>query len=102
MSNVTCSQQNEQKGHPIGIARVVGLDTAAKMLGGQVHLADALDITTRALAYKLNAERGISNGDLMSAAMALEHRAARLVGHAIKLRAETGLPEPAPAPMEVL
>ena len=90
MATGNCSRKPEQKGLPIGMARMMGLETAAELLGGKVHLAAALDITTRSLAYKVDAGRGISNGDLRSAAFALEMRAARLAAHAAKLREEAG------------
>ena len=75
--------------HPatsVTIGRMMGLETAAGMLGGQRHLADALGIEPRSLRSKLVADRGVSDADLRFAARALEDRAARLVDHARKLR----------------
>ena len=40
-----CSGKPARRGHPVGIRRMVGLETAAGMLGGQEKLADALGIT---------------------------------------------------------
>jgi len=81
-----CSQKQEQRGLPVEMGRMMGLDTAAAMLGGKAKLADALAITVRALSYKLTADRGISNLDLNFAARALDVEAQRLTDHARKLR----------------
>jgi hypothetical protein len=83
----TCSQKREQqRGMPIEMLRMVGLDVAAQLLG-KAHLAEKLGITVRALNYKMNAERGIDDDDVLSTACALEARAERLLAHAGKLRA---------------
>jgi hypothetical protein len=65
-----------------------GLEVAAGMLGGQAVLAQALNIDPRSLRAKLTADRGVSDADLLAAAAALDARAAHLVRHAEKLRAE--------------
>jgi hypothetical protein len=83
----TCSQKREQqRAMPIEMLRMVGLDVASQLLG-KANLAEKLGITVRALNYKMNAERGIDNVDVLSAARALEARAERLLAHAGKLRA---------------
>lgn len=74
--------------HSVGIRRMVGLETAAKLLGGQTVLADTLGINVRSLRAKFTADRGVSNLDLSLAAGALEKHAVRLVEHARKLRDE--------------
>lgn len=79
--------------HPapsFAVTRMMGLDTAAAMMGGQRPLADAIGIGPRALRAKLAAERGVSNADLLLAAGALEKRAARLAEHGRKLRELAG------------
>jgi hypothetical protein len=81
-----CSQKQERRTHAFAVARMMGLETAAAMLGGKAKLADALAISVRALTYKLAAERGISNLDLKFAAQALDAEAQRLTDHARKLR----------------
>jgi hypothetical protein len=83
----TCSQKREQKGLPIEIRRMVGLETASEILGGRGKLAGVLGITVRALNYKLNADRGVSNLDLTWTAKALEARGNKMLEHAAKLRA---------------
>ncbi len=84
---VICSQKREQKGLPIEIRRMVGLETAFQILGGKGELAGVLGITVRALNYKLNADRGVSNLDLTWTAKALEARGNKMLEHASKLRA---------------
>ncbi|WP_419808368.1 hypothetical protein [Sphingomonas sp.] len=69
----------------LDLNRMVGLETAATMLGGQRHLADALSIGDRAIRAKLAAERGVTYSDLTLAGKALRARAARLSEHADKL-----------------
>jgi hypothetical protein len=66
--------------------RMAGLETAAGLLG-KGRLADELCITVRALNYKMNAGRGVSDGELRATAHALEQRAEKLLSHARKLRA---------------
>jgi hypothetical protein len=83
-----CAGKPARRGHPVGIRRMVGLETAAGMLGGQEKLADALGITVRGLRAKVSADRGVSNSDLLAAAAALDARAAMIVEHARKLRGE--------------
>jgi hypothetical protein len=70
------------------MARMMGLDTAAMMLGGRHILAEALGLAPRTVRAKLSAERGVSDDDLRSAADALDARAASLTQHAQKLRDE--------------
>jgi len=82
----SCSQKREQRGMPIEMMRIMGLDTAAKLLG-KGRLADELNITVRALNYKIDAGRGVSDADVIAAARGLEERAARFHAHAQKLRA---------------
>jgi hypothetical protein len=72
--------------------RMAGLETAADLLG-KGRLADELCITVRALNYKIGANRGISDCEIVSAAVALESEAVALkarvekvLSHARKLR----------------
>lgn len=94
-SNVTCSQKAEQKGLPLTITRMMGLTTAALMLGGVKNLASPMGITERALHHKLAGTRGTSDADLLAAADALDMLVARIAGHAAKLRAEAVEPRKA-------
>lgn len=88
VGSATCSAKAEQKGHPVSVARMMGMETAAAILGGVDVLAKALDITPRGVRHKLTGDRGVSNADLIAAAGALDARAARIAAHAAKLRAE--------------
>lgn len=88
MNDTTRAGKAAQQALPISIKRSVGLDTAAKMLGGQAELASALAIEPRSLRAKIAMERGISNDDLDAAAEALGQRAQRILAHAEKLRSE--------------
>lgn len=72
------------------MARMMGLDTAAMMLGGRHILAEALGLAPRTIRAKLSAERGITEMELRLAAAALEERAAQLSEHARKMRDEAG------------
>ena len=72
------------------VERIVGLTTAAEMLGSQRALGDALSIGERAVRAKLQAERGITYTDLALAAKYLRVRATRLTEHAAKLDALAG------------
>ncbi len=81
-----CSAKPEQRGLPVGMLRIMGLETAAKFIG-KGRLADELCITPRSLHHKLDAARGISDADLIAAAHGLEQEAERILGHAQKLRA---------------
>ncbi|MBC3940923.1 hypothetical protein [Sphingomonas albertensis] len=84
--SINCSPMREQRGYPIEIWRMVGMQTAFEILGGKGRLASALGITVRSLNYKLNAERGVSNLDLTLAASTLETRGKKMLDHARKLR----------------
>lgn len=84
--DTNCSQKREQRGMPVEMVRIMGLDTAAQLLG-KGRLADELCITVRALNYKIDAGRGVSNADVIAAARGLEERAERFLAHAQKLRA---------------
>lgn len=101
-SNATCSVKTEQKGLPLSVVRMMGLTTAVALLGSTKRLADAMGISDRALYYKLEGERGVSDDNLIAAAEALDAQAAKvtalaakIAGHAAKLRAEAA-PDPAP------
>lgn len=87
---INCSQKQEQRGYPIEIRRMVGMQTAFEILGGKDRLASALGVTVRSLNYKLNAERGVSNLDLTLTANTLETRGKKMLDHARKLRDEIG------------
>lgn len=88
-ASATCTAIPVQR-TTINMARMMGLTTAAQLLGGQDKLADALGIQTRSLRSKFTAERGVSDVDLRFAAKALEAHAERIVEHARKLREEAG------------
>lgn len=77
---------------------MMGLATAATLLGGQDKVADALGIQPRSLRAKLNADRGVSDADLVLTAAALEKHAAHIIDHAFKLREEA---RPAPTSEQV-
>lgn len=83
----TCSQKPEQRGLPVAMERMMGLETAARLLGSKARLAEAICCSPRSVHYKVEAGRGISNLDLNLAASALEERADELRAHAGKLRA---------------
>ena len=84
----TCSPKREQRGFPVEMPRMMGLHTAYEILGGKKQtLADILCVTPRNVNFKLNAERGISNLDLLLTAKALEARGNKMLEHAAKLRA---------------
>lgn len=90
--SATCSQKPEQqRGMPIDVRRIMGLDTAAKMVG-TVALAEEMGVSVRALNYKTNGERGASDDDMLAAVRLIERRAAKLLSHAYKLRAVIGDP----------
>lgn len=74
----------------VSVIRMTGLATAAEMLG-QEQLAEGLGIKDRSLRTKITATRGVSDQDLIAAAIALEAAAARMLEHAGKLRTEAGL-----------
>lgn len=80
--------------HLIAMPRMAALMKAGALLGSAKALADAMGIEARSLRKKTGAERGVSNGDLRSAAAALDERAAALTQHAQKLRDEAGAVEP--------
>lgn len=81
------SQKREQRGLPIEMPRMMGLQTAYEILGGKKALADALGVCVRSLNHKLNADRGVSNLDLFVTAKTLETRGTKMLEHAAKLRA---------------
>ena len=81
------SPKREQRGFPIEMARMMGLQTAYEILGSKKALADALGVGVRSLNHKLNADRGVSNLDLFVTARTLETRAAKMMQHAAKLHA---------------
>lgn len=87
-ASAACSAKAEQVSFPISAARMMGLETAAVILGGTDQLAGALGISARGVRYKLTGDRGTSNADLIAAAEALEVRARRIADHAFKLREE--------------
>lgn len=85
-----CSRKREQRGLPIEMPRMMGLQTAYEILGGKRELADALGIGVRSLNHKLNADRGVSDIDMILAANMLEARGKKMLDHARKLRIEIG------------
>lgn len=81
-----CSLRREQVALPIEVVRMMGLVTAAGLMG-KGRLADELCITVRALNYKISGKRGASDADIRSATAAREGRGERLLSHARRLRA---------------
>jgi hypothetical protein len=77
-----------QTSHILSVPRMVGLMQAGVLLGSAKALADALGILPRSLRKKTDSERGVSCEDLIAAADALDARAALMIEHAAKLRAE--------------
>ncbi|WEK43638.1 MAG: hypothetical protein P0Y64_02050 [Candidatus Sphingomonas colombiensis] len=70
----------------IKVRRVVLFDRARSALGGAAPLAEALGITARAVNHKLSVDRGLTPGDILLAAEAVDARAAELVKLAADLR----------------
>lgn len=96
-AKITCAAQPAQKGHPVDIARMMGIETAADMLGGVGALAVAMGIKERGTRAKMDGERGISDDNLIDVADALDKRATaiaarvtKMIEHAQKLRKEAG------------
>lgn len=81
-----CSLKREQVAFAIEVVRMMGLGTAGGSMG-KGRLADELCITVRALNYEISGERGASDADVRSAAVALEGRGGHFLAHARKLRA---------------
>lgn len=83
----TCSAKTEQeRGFPIDVRRMMGLDMAVKLSGIQA-VADEMGLSPRAVRYKVEGTRGASDDDMLAAVAVLERRAAKLLTHAHKLRA---------------
>lgn len=74
--------------HLLSVPRMAGLMKAGALLGSAAALAEAMGIEPRSLRAKTGAERGVSCDDLRAAADALDARAAAMIEHAAKLRAE--------------
>ncbi len=74
--------------HLLSVPRMAGLMKAGVLLGSAAALAEAMAIEPRSLRAKTGAERGVSCDDLRAAADALDARAAAMIEHAAKLRAE--------------
>lgn len=96
-AKTNCAARPAQKGHPIEMARMMGIETAADLLGGVSALAAALGIKERGTRAKMDGERGISDENLIAVADALDVRAAavlaratKITEHAQKLRKEAG------------
>ena len=93
----TCAARPAQKGHPIEMARMMGIETAADLLGGVHALAVAMGIKERGTRAKMDGDRGISDENLLAIADALDvqaakvaARATKILEHAQKLRREAG------------
>lgn len=96
---LVCAASSARSRGVFHVGRMQGLETAAKLLGGQQMLCNAIGVETRSLRAKISAERGISDGDIRLTIAALESKATRLLAHAEKLRGEiipesTNLHEP--------
>ena len=65
---------------------MMGLFTAAGLMG-RGRLADELCITVRGPNYKISGERGVSDADIRSSAVAPEGTGEHFLAHARKLRA---------------
>ena len=70
----------------VRLARVLLLEQAARFVGGQEALAEALGIQVRSLRAKFSADRGVSDADLSAAAAAMDARAAQIAAQAAKIR----------------
>jgi hypothetical protein len=77
-----------QASHLIAMPRIAALIKAGKLLGSATALAEVLGIQPRSLRAKTDADRGVSCEELRTVAEALDARAAAMVEHAAKLRAE--------------
>jgi hypothetical protein len=77
-----------QASHLIAMPRIAALIKAGKLLGSATALAEVLGIQPRSLRAKTDADRGVSCEELRTVADALDARAAAMVEHAAKLRAE--------------
>jgi len=77
-----------QASHLIAMPRIAALIKAGKLLGSATALAEVLGIQPRSLRAKTDADRGVSCEELETVAAALDARAAAMIEHAAKLRAE--------------
>lgn len=77
-----------QASHLIAMPRIAALIKAGRLLGSATALAEVLSIKPRSLRAKTDADRGVSCEELRTVADALDARAALMVEHAAKLRAE--------------
>lgn len=77
-----------QASYLIAMPRIAALIKAGKLLGSATALAEVLGILPRSLRAKTDADRGVSCEELRAVATALDARAAAMIEHAAKLRAE--------------
>lgn len=77
-----------QASYLIAMPRIAALIKAGKLLGSATALAEVLGIQPRSLRAKTDADRGVSCEELRAVATALDARAAAMIEHAAKLRAE--------------
>lgn len=77
-----------QTSHLVAMPRIAALIKAGKLLGSATALAEVLGIQPRSLRAKTDADRGVSCEELRTVADALDARAAAMIEHAAKLRAE--------------
>ena len=82
------ASKEAQTTHLLSVPRMAGLMKAGVLLGSATALAEAMGIEPRSLRAKTSADRGVSCDDLRAAADALDARAAAMIEHAAKLRAE--------------
>lgn len=83
-----CAGKPAQSRGIISMGRMQGLETAAKLLGGQQILGDAIGINDRTVRAKCHAERGITDTEVRLTIAALEAKGKRMLEHAEKLRGE--------------
>jgi hypothetical protein len=58
------SDKSEVRGYPVRVPRMLALESACGILGGQKPVADALGITVRAVYDKREGNTGISDAEL--------------------------------------
>ena len=85
-SHGNCSGKPEQKGHPLNIQRLMGLEIATEIFGTKRRVADIIGVGERSLAHKLSGDRGTTDFEVMLLAKALEKISQQSADLAAKLR----------------